>query len=95
MRAAKRSGERLRRARKLQQLGIVSPGIERSLLDLQRNRCAAPNCGKELGSTWHLDHVMPLSLGGLHDDANLQILCAPCNLRKGAKHPDAWKMEAV
>ena len=28
---------------------------------------------------------MPLALGGLHEDDNLQILCAHCNLSKSAK----------
>jgi 5-methylcytosine-specific restriction endonuclease McrA len=35
----------------------------------------------------HLDHIIPLSLNGLHDESNLQLLCARCNLIKGSKHP--------
>lgn len=31
------------------------------------------------------DHIHPLRWGGLHEATNLQILCNPCNLRKGAK----------
>lgn len=30
------------------------------------------------------DHIVPLRWGGLHDPDNIQILCNPCNLRKGA-----------
>ena len=84
-----------RRARKLGQLGHVSPDIEALLMDQQGHRCAAPWCRLELGGRkmWHLDHIMPLNLGGMHDDDNLQILCAPCNLSKSAKHPDVWKVE--
>ena len=33
---------------------------------------------------------MPLALGGKHEDENLQLLCATCNLSKGAKHPIAF-----
>jgi len=34
---------------------------------------------------WHVDHIVPLSKGGLHHPSNLQILEARANLRKGAK----------
>ena len=33
----------------------------------------------------HVDHVIPLSKGGLHHQDNLQILTAEENLRKGSK----------
>ena len=90
-----REKERRRRARKLQLLGTVSPNIERVLLRRQHHRCAAPWCRKDIGqrSTWQVDHIMPFKLGGLHDDANLQILCVFCNRSKGGKHPDVWKDE--
>ena len=35
----------------------------------------------------HLDHILPLALGGRHDDDNLQLLCGTCNMRKGARDP--------
>lgn len=31
-----------------------------------------------------LDHVIPISMGGTDDLANLSVLCGPCNARKGA-----------
>lgn len=39
-----------------------------------------------LGEPFHVDHIVPLSKGGLHEADNLQILPAVDNLRKGAKH---------
>lgn len=36
----------------------------------------------------HIDHVKPLSLGGDNDLGNLQLLCAICNVAKGAKEAD-------
>lgn len=38
-----------------------------------------------------VDHVMPRALGGGNDMGNLQLLCRPCNQRKGSKHPDVWR----
>lgn len=52
------------------------------------------NCKTKLfksgAKKYHVDHIMPLALGGSNWPHNLQCLCPPCNLSKGAKHPDAW-----
>jgi hypothetical protein len=39
---------------------------------------------------WHVDHILPLALGGYHELANLQHLTPRDNLSKHAKHPDDW-----
>lgn len=36
------------------------------------------------GSRAHIDHVIPLSRGGLHIRLNLAAACEPCNRQKGA-----------
>jgi 5-methylcytosine-specific restriction endonuclease McrA len=38
----------------------------------------------------HVDHIVPLHLGGRHELANLQHLEDRMNLSKHAKHPDDW-----
>lgn len=37
---------------------------------------------------WHLDHVVPLSRGGEHSYANVQVTHPECNLRKGSRAPE-------
>jgi 5-methylcytosine-specific restriction endonuclease McrA len=50
------------------------------------SRCAY--CGSD--GQLHLDHVEPLSRGGLHTPTNLVPACERCNLSKGAKPVEAW-----
>ncbi len=37
------------------------------------------------GRNLHFDHIVPVAKGGATTIENLQILCAPCNLSKGAR----------
>lgn len=83
--AAHRRASGNRRIKREQQRGCVSGNIVERRMAEQRGRCAF--CGKKIKGTPHLDHIVPLSLGGLHDDSNLQMLCAFCNLSKGDKDP--------
>lgn len=75
-----------RRARKIGNGGTLSRGISKKLFILQKGICAC-GCRQLLGSDYHLDHRMPLSLGGSNTDDNVQLLTSTCNLQKGAKHP--------
>ena len=43
----------------------------------------------------HVDHVMPISLGGPAVPSNEVPSCADCNLRKNAKHPLVWIAELI
>lgn len=61
------------------------------LLFLQKGKCA--NCKLDASMKYHVDHIMPIKLGGKNDRSNIQILCPPCNLKKNAKHPIDWARE--
>lgn len=74
-----------RRARKRANGGKLSPNLAQRLLVLQKGKCAC--CHKSLDDGYHLDHNMPLALGGSNEDSNIQLLCPLCNLTKGARHP--------
>lgn len=50
----------------------------------ERYRCAHCRCEISFRD-FHIDHIVPLALGGRDTVENLQALCAPCNLRKGSR----------
>jgi hypothetical protein len=45
---------------------------------------------KRLGIPFHVDHVIPISKGGLHIPSNLQVLPAKLNLKKNSKNSLKW-----
>lgn len=57
------------------------------ILRLQKYKCAECGVSVRGKKKRHIDHRIPIKLGGSNWPSNLQILCAPCNLSKGAKHP--------
>lgn len=62
------------------------------ILNAQHHRCA--NCKADLRKVKkHLDHIIPIKLGGSDDKTNLQYLCALCNLTKAAKDPIQFARE--
>jgi 5-methylcytosine-specific restriction endonuclease McrA len=75
-----------RRRAKVRQVG--GNHTKSDILDLfvlQRGKCAICKCSIKSG--YHVDHIMPLKLGGHNSRSNLQLLCASCNVRKSCKHP--------
>lgn len=81
-----RANQHARRARKAASGGKLSIGLAEKLFKLQKGKCAC-GCKQPLGDAYHLDHIMPLALGGTNTDDNIQLLRAWCNVSKGAKHP--------
>jgi 5-methylcytosine-specific restriction endonuclease McrA len=65
--------------------GYYSAADIRRIYADQTCRCAICKCSIEQG--YQIDHIQPISRGGSHWPRNLQLLCAPCNVRKQAKDP--------
>lgn len=62
-----------------------------ALLYKQKYKCGF--CFINISKKFHVDHILPIKLGGSNWPENLQILCPSCNLRKNAKHPIDWAQE--
>lgn len=45
---------------------------------------ANPRCEVCGGVATQVDHIVPLSLGGTHDPANLQSICKRCHMTKSS-----------
>jgi len=59
----------------------------------QQQSYACKICKCCIKHKYHVDHIMPLKLGGGNGIDNIQLLCPLCNLRKGSKHPDQFMQE--
>ena len=57
----------------------------------RRDNYTCRKCGAKggpqgtLGVQLHIDHIVPVAKGGTDEINNLQVLCAPCNAKKGSK----------
>lgn len=69
-----------------EQTGTASPEVQSFIRDIRTQPCAY--CGSE--ENIEVDHVVPLSRGGLHSSDNLVPACRPCNRSKGARTLDEW-----
>jgi 5-methylcytosine-specific restriction endonuclease McrA len=59
------------------------------ILDFWEWRC--PYCGREITKdTVHIEHLIPMSRGGLHVMGNVLGSCPTCNLSKGARTLGEW-----
>lgn len=74
-----------RRARIRATEGKLSVDLADRLFKLQRGKC--PCCKRALGKDFHMDHKVPLALGGKNIDANIQLLRAECNMKKSKLDP--------
>ena len=80
---------RNRRAAERNAPGSHTAADVRAQYDRQKGRCYW--CGEKVTFRGkHVDHVMPIALGGSNGPENLVIACAHCNTSKGSKHPMDW-----
>ena len=57
-------------------------GLKRDLMRQQNNTCVY--CGtRRTARTLDIDHMIPAVRGGSNSPNNLQVICRPCNQRKG------------
>ncbi len=82
-----------RRAKKNGAPGSHSAKDIRQLRESCNDACVY--CFTPLFGKGHLDHVIPLALGGSDDVGNVQWVCATCNRKKSAKHPFVFFCEII
>jgi 5-methylcytosine-specific restriction endonuclease McrA len=74
-----------RRALYVAAKGSFTARCIKEILAHQKSKCAY--CRRPLDKKRHIDHITPLAGGGTNYRANLQLLCPPCNLKKGSRDP--------
>lgn len=84
MRRRGRVNSQNRRQRVRQRSGFIAKSVIQKLMERQNAMCVYCNANL-LSTRFELDHVHPLSKGGEHSERNLQLLCMPCNRKKGSK----------
>lgn len=77
-RAIRNAAEAKRQATKLNQTPVLTTEEQQTIKLYYK-------LSTSLGRDYHVDHIIPLSKGGLHHPDNLQILCASDNLSKSDK----------
>jgi 5-methylcytosine-specific restriction endonuclease McrA len=81
-----------RRTAKKENGGNISVGLIETMMTGQGGMCVF--CKGDLKTLgYHVDHIDPIARGGSNTDDNVQLLCPPCNLAKGAKNPIDYLLE--
>jgi 5-methylcytosine-specific restriction endonuclease McrA len=82
-----------RRCKNKKTIGNFTSFDINKLMVLQQFKCVY--CQIEFISdsknNYHIDHIIPLSLGGSNFASNIQLLCPKCNCSKGGKHPEEYE----
>ena len=64
--------------------------VKNALFTAQKGKCSY--CGRTNRIRYlEIDHKFPLSRGGSNETDNLQLLCTPCNMRKGIQSDEEFR----
>ncbi len=70
---------------------VVFPHRVRAALFMEQRGCCR-YCGRRMSSRHlEIDHKWPVSRNGGNEMSNLQLLCTPCNLRKGIQTDEEFR----
>lgn len=90
--AGKKSQQKKDRVRRARKNNVKIEQINFKIIMLkQDNTCVGCNTSFDLIKPT-LDHIIPISKGGPHSQANTQFLCRPCNSSKGTKSMQEFMM---
>ena len=65
-------------------------GLKRELMERQNSTCVY--CGhRRTPRLLEIDHIFPVVRGGSNDIDNLQVICRPCNMRKGIQSDQEFR----
>ena len=65
-------------------------GLKRELMSRQNNTCTY--CGhRRTARLLEIDHIFPVVRGGSNNKSNLQVICRPCNMRKGIQSDEEFR----
>lgn len=74
------------------QRALMTARLRGQIKDRDHHTCQNLSCGISVAAEPNLllevDHIVPVSKGGLSEPGNLQTLCWRCNRTKGSKVPD-------
>ena len=79
-----------RRVRPTKRFASWPKGTKRTLLRRQSYVCTY--CGhRRISRSFEIDHMTPIIRGGSNDVDNLQVICRPCNQRKGIQTDEEFR----
>lgn len=65
-------------------------GLKQRLMRRQGNTCMY--CGyRRTAASMDIDHIIPVVRGGSNNEDNLQVICRPCNQRKGLQTDEEFR----
>ena len=68
-----------------------SKGLKQQLMRRQNKTCVY--CGhRRTAPSFDIDHIIPVVRGGSNEVSNLQVICKPCNQRKGLQTDEEFRI---